>query len=127
MSFMISNQVIDRQWEDARRLGILTKLYRENIEDWRLLKCARAFAKQVGGIRNANLVRLLTQIFHWLRTHMSEDYMRAHEGLKHLSQIGKFGIGIWGSASLRGKPLLLYLSLKNGSVPRLILVELYST
>jgi hypothetical protein len=124
---MISNQLMDRLWEDSRRLGILTQLYRENIEDWRLLKCARAFAKQVGGIRNANLVRLLTQIFHWLRTHMSEDYRRARQGLKNMSQIGKFRIGIWSSAGLSGELLRFYISLKNGSAPPQILVELYST
>jgi hypothetical protein len=58
---------------------------------------------------------------------MSEDYRRARQSLKKLSQIGKFRIGIWSSAGLRGKPLRLYLSLKNGSAPRQIFVELYST
>lgn len=73
---MISNQMMGRLWEDSRRLGVLTQLYRENFEDWRLLKCAQVFAKRVGRFRNAKLMRLLESISAWLR-----DYTTSVPGI----------------------------------------------
>ena len=121
----ISYERISRVWEDSRRLGLLSELHAERINDWRLLKCARAYAKHIGTVRNAKLVRLLEQVMDWLRMHMSDAYRRARESLRQLSQAGKFRLGIWGSAGLRGELLSFYLGLKNGTAPTDILVELY--
>jgi len=117
---------IDALWEESRRFGVLTQLYRERVDDWRLLKCARAYAKHVGEVRNAKLVRLLEQVFAWIHARMSHAYRRARSRLKELSQARKFRIGVWGSAGLRGGLLHFYLSLKNGSAPAGLLVDLYS-
>jgi hypothetical protein len=117
---------INAVWEGSHRLGVLTQLYRERVDDWRLLKCVHAYAKHVGEVRNAKLVRLLEQIFRWLRIRMDRAYRRAHERLRELSQVGKFRVGVWGSAGLRGELLRLYLGLKNASAPRQLLVDLYS-
>ncbi len=121
----LSYRSIDALWEESRRLGVLTKLYRERLDDWRLLKCARAYAKHAGAVRNAKLVRLLEQVMDWLRIHMSNAYRRARERLRQLSQAGKFRLGVWGSAGLRGDLLQFYLGLKNGSAPPGLLVDLY--
>jgi hypothetical protein len=123
---ILSQREIGRVWEDARRLGVLSQLYHERVDDWRLLKCLRAYARQVGEIRNAKVVRLLEQIFRWLRIRMDRAYRRAHERLRELSQVGKFRVGVWGSAGLRGELLHFYLGLKNGSAPAGLLVDLYS-
>jgi hypothetical protein len=123
---ILSQREIGRVWEDARRLGVLSQLYHERVDDWRLLKCLRAYARQVGEIRNAKAVRLLEQIFRWLRIRMDRAYRRAHERLRELSQVGKFRVGVWGSAGLRGELLRLYLGLKNARAPRQLLVDLYS-
>ncbi len=122
---MIPYQLINRVWEDSRRLGLLSELHTERIDDWRLLKCARAYAKHIGAVRNAKLVRLLEQVMDWLRIHMSNAYRRAHGRLRQVSQAGKFKLGVWGSAGLRGDLLRFYLSLKNGSAPSSLLIELY--
>jgi hypothetical protein len=114
---LISCQLINRVWEDSRRLGLLSELHAERIDDWRLLKCARAYAKHVGEVRNAKLVRLLEQAMDWLRIRMSSAYRRARERLRELSQAGKFRLGVWGSAGLRGDLLRFHLSLKNSSAP----------
>jgi len=123
---LIPYQLINRVWENARRMGLLTRLYRERVEDWSLLKCARAYAKQVGEVRNAKLVRLLAQVMDWLRARMGEAYRRGRERLRRLSQARKFRIGVWGSAGLRGELLRFYLALKNGSAPAGLLIDLYS-
>ena len=99
---MISYQLIDRVWEDSRRLGLLSELHAERIDDWRLLKCARTYAKHIGAVRNAKLVRLLEQAMDWLRIRMSDAYRKALSGLRELSRAGKFKVGVWGSAGLRG-------------------------
>ena len=122
----LSYRRIDTIWERSRRLGVLTQLYRERTDDWRLLKCARAYAKHVGEVRNAKLLRLLGQIFAWIRVRMSDAYRRARGRLRELSQAGKFRLGVWGSAGLRGELLRVYLGLKNGSVPAALLMDLYS-
>ncbi len=116
---------ISRVWEAARRQGVLAKLYRERVDDWRLLKCARAYAKHIGAVRNAKLVRLLERVIVWLRIRMSYAYRRARKRLRQLSQAGKFRVGVWGSAGL-GELLRLYLGLKNARAPRQLLVDLYS-
>jgi hypothetical protein len=122
----LSYRSIDAVWEGSRRLGVLTWLYRERTDDWRLLKCARAYAKHVGEVRNAKLVRLLERVFAWIHARMSHAYRRARSRLKELSQARKFRIGVWGSAGLRGDLLHFYLGLKNGSVPAGLLIDLYS-
>jgi hypothetical protein len=122
---MISCERISRVWEDSRRLGLLSELHAKRINDWRLLKCARAYMKHIGAVRNAKLVRLLEQVMDWLRIRMSYAYRRARERLRQLSQSGKFRLGVWGSAGLRGDLLHFYLSLKNGSAPTGLLVDLY--
>jgi hypothetical protein len=126
MSLMLSQREIGRVWEDARRSGALSQLYHENVDDWRLLKCGRVYARHVGEIRNAKLLRLLGQIFAWIRVRMSDAYRRTRERLRELSQAGKFRVGVWGSAGLRGELLRFYLGLKNGSVPAALLMDLYS-
>jgi hypothetical protein len=108
----LSYRRIDTFWEESRRLGFLTKLYRERVDDWRLLKCARAYAKHVGEVRNAKLTRLLERVF-------------ALSGLGELSRAGKSKVGVWGSAGLRGELLRLYLGLKNASVPRQLPIDLH--
>ncbi len=118
--------IIDGLWERSRRAGTLSQLYRERIDDWRLLKCARAYAKHIGAVRNAKLVRLLEQVMDWLRMRMSNAYRYARERMRQLSQAGKFRLGVWGSAGLRGDLLRFYLGLKNGSAPTGLLVDLYS-
>ncbi len=123
---MIPYQLINRVWEDSRRLGLLSELHAERVDDWRLLKCARAYAKNIGAVRNAKLVRLLEQVMDWLRIHMSDAYRKALSGLRELSRAGKFKVGVWGSAGLRGELLRLYLGLKNARAPRQLLVDLYS-
>lgn len=125
MAWTLPFQTINRLWEDSRRSGILTELYQEQIEDWRLMKCARALAKHVGDVRNAKLVRLLEQVMDWLRIRMSKAYRRARDRLRELSQAGKFRVGVCGSAGLRGDLLHFYLSLKNGLAPGSLLIELY--
>jgi hypothetical protein len=117
---------INAVWEGSRRLGVLTQLYRERVDDWRLLKCVHAYAKHVGEVRNAKLVRLLERVMDWLRIRMSYAYRRGRERLRELSQAGKFRLGVWGSAGLRGELLRAYLALKNGSAPAGLLVDLYS-
>ena len=117
---------INAVWEESRRLGVLTQLYREQVADWRLLKCARVYAKHVSEIRNAKLVRLLERVFAWVRARMSDAYRKALSGLRELSRAGKFKVGVWGSAGLRGELLRLYLGLKNARAPRQLLVDLYS-
>jgi hypothetical protein len=81
--------------------------------------------KHIGAVRNAKLVRLLEQVMDWLRIRMSYAYRRARERLRQLSQAGKFKLGVWGSAGLRGELLSFYLGLKNGSAPTGLLVDLY--
>ena len=119
-------ELIDSLWENSRRSGVLAELYRERIDDWRLLKCARAYARLRGSINNAKLVRLLERIRAWLRIRVSEVRRHAHVMLKSLSQRGKFGIGTWGSAGLRDRLLSFYLDLKNASAPADLLIDLYS-
>jgi hypothetical protein len=126
MLFMLSQREISRVWEDARRSGALSQLYHERVDDWRLLKCGRVYARHVGEIRNAKLVRLLERVIVWIHARMSYAYRRARSRLKELSQARKFRIGVWGSAGLRGDLLHFYLGLKNGSVPAALLVDLYS-
>ena len=116
---------MDALWAASRRLGVLTQLYRERVGDWRLLKCVRAYAKHVIEVRNAKLVRLLGRIFAWVRARMNETYLRARSTLRSLAQVGKFRIGIWGSAGLQGRLLHFYLSTKNGSAPCALMVDLY--
>jgi hypothetical protein len=116
---------INAVWEESRKLGVLTLLYEGRVDDWRLLKCARAYAKHVGEVRNAKLVRLLERVFAWIRARMSHAYRRARSRLKELSQARKFRIGVWGSAGLRGDLLHFYLSVKNGSAPAGLLIDLY--
>ncbi len=122
----IGYRSVDALWEESRKLGVLTQLHRERIDDWRLLKCARAYAKQIGAVRNAKLVRLLEQVMDWLRIRTSNAYRGARERLRELSQAGKFRVGVWGSAGLRGDLLHFYLGLKNGSAPAGLLIDLYS-
>jgi hypothetical protein len=116
---------IDALWAESRRVGVLTQLYRERVGDWRLLKCVRAYAKYVVEVKNARLMRLLGQIFAWVRVRMNEGYLRARSMLRSLAQAGKYRIGIWGSAGLQGRLLRFYLSAKNGSAPRALMVDLY--
>jgi hypothetical protein len=125
MLFMLSQREISKVWEDARRSGVLSQLYHERVDDWRLFKCARLHARHVGEIRNAKLLRLLGQIFAWIRVRMSDAYRRTRGRLRELSQAGKFRVGVWGSAGLRRELLRVYLALKNGKVPRQLLIELY--
>jgi len=120
-----SHRKIDRIWEDARRLGVLSELYRRRCEDWGLLKCVRAYAKLHGEVRNTKLIRILEQIFAWLRARMSHLYRTALSTVRELCKVGKFGIGVWSSAGLRGRVLQFYLGLKNGAAPREFLVDLY--
>jgi len=122
----LSYRVIDAVWEQSRRLGVLTELHRQRTDDWRLLKCARAYAKHVGEVRNAKLLRLLGRVIAWIHARMSHTYRRARSRLKELSNARKFRVGVWGSAGLRGDLLHFYLGLKNASAPAGLLVDLYS-
>jgi hypothetical protein len=124
-SLRLAYRSINAVWEESRKLGVLTQLYRERVDDWRLLKCARVYAKHASEIRNAKLVRLLERVFAWIRVRMSDAYRRTRERLRELSQAGKFRLGVWGSAGLKGELLRVYLALKNAKVPRQLLIELY--
>jgi hypothetical protein len=116
---------IEALWEESRRLGVLTHMHQVRVLDWGLLKCARAYAMRVGEIRNAKLVRLLRQIFAWVRMRMTDTYRRARRRLDEIPRNAKFRIGLWGSAGLKGGPLRFYLRLKNGAAPAAILIDLY--
>jgi hypothetical protein len=105
---------------------MLTQLYSEHIEDWRLLKCARAYARDVDQIRNAKLVRLLQRILARVRVRMNDEYRRARSKLKTLSQVRKLHVGVWGSAGLKGDLLRAYLALKNGALPAEFMIDLYN-
>jgi len=122
----ISYRSINAVWEGSRKLGVLTQLYHERADDWRLLKCARVYAKHVSEVRNAKLLRLLERVFAWIHARTSYAYRRARSMLKELSNARKFRIGVWGSAGLRGDLLHFYLGLKNGSAPTGLLIDLYS-
>jgi hypothetical protein len=80
----LSYRSIDAVWESSRRKGVLKRLYCERVDDWGLLKCARVYAKQAGIVRNARLVRLLLQIFAWVRARTNEAYRNARSALRVL-------------------------------------------
>ena len=122
---LIDYRSINCLWEDSRRSGVLTLLYRERVDEWRLLKCVKVYAKQRGSIRNIRLVKIVERIGAWLRMHVSEAYRRARARVREFSQAKKYRLGVWGSAGLRGELLGFYFSLKNARVPKQLLVELY--
>ena len=122
---MISYRSINLLWEDSRRSGVLTRLYRERIDEWRLLKCIKIYAKGKGFIMNKKLVSFFERVSSWLYMHIDEAHRRAREKLREMSKVGKFREGTWGSAGLKGDLLSFYFSLKNARVPRQILIELY--
>lgn len=121
----IGYESIDALWEESRKPEVLTLLYRERVDDWRHRNCARAYAKHIGEVRNAKLVRILERVLVWMRARMYQEYQEARSRLEALSQESKFRMGVWGSAGLRGRLLHFHLSLKNESAPTGLLADLY--